>query len=236
MRNKFLRIALLAPLAASPLVLGPMASARPAAAPAAGTCKASESAYTPKANKWSVFGEGFPANTSVAVKGDNGYSDPSYQVTDDGRVRIVELTAGHYTVGGVACTGGADPVKDGSGTGTGTGTDTGKDAKAQYDAGFRKGFQTIKDSCGAQQPRTLNQVDPNWQEGYDKGAALAAKRFCGGTTGGKKGMSQYDKGYKFGYDRAKATCESTPPKNVPSGAEWLRGYHVGAAKASARFC
>ncbi|MEV6576801.1 hypothetical protein AB0M92_01390 [Streptomyces sp. NPDC051582] len=234
MRNKFVRIALLAPLVASPLILGPMASARPAAAaPAAGTCKASESAYTPKANKWSVFGDGFPANTTVAVKGDNGYSDPSYQVTGDGKVRIVELTAGHYTVGGVACTGGADPAKDG----TGTGTDTGKDPKAQYDAGFQKGFQAIKNNCTAVMPKTLTQVDPNYQKGYDNGAALAAKTFCGGQTGGKKGMSQYDRGYKLGFDRTKATCRTTPPQSaVPPGPEWLRGYHAGAAKAAARFC
>ncbi|MGW2990463.1 hypothetical protein ACWDA9_01600, partial [Streptomyces sp. NPDC001193] len=61
MMIKRVRIGVLAVLAASPLVLGPTVLAHSAAAaPAAGTCKASESAYSPKADKWSVSGEGFP--------------------------------------------------------------------------------------------------------------------------------------------------------------------------------
>ncbi|MFD8859807.1 hypothetical protein [Streptomyces vinaceus] len=211
MRKTLVRISVLAPLVASPLVLGPLAAALPAAAaPAAGTCTVSESKYTPKANKWSVSGDGFPANTTVAVKGDNGYSNPSYAVTADGKVRILELTAGHYTVGGVACTGGAAPEKDASGT------DPGKDPKAQYDMGFQKGFQAIRNSCTATQPKTLTEIDPNYQKGYDNGAALAAKRFCGGTTDGQKGNSQYDRGYKRGYDSTKATARPLRPR-PPSG-------------------
>ncbi|MFE2478351.1 hypothetical protein [Streptomyces sp. NPDC059389] len=228
------RIGVLAVLAASPLVLGPTVLAHSAAAaPAAGTCKASESAYSPKADKWAVFGEGFPADTKVAVKGDNGYSDPAYQVTGDGKVRIVELAAGHYTVGGVACTGGAAPVKDG----TGTDTDTGADAKAQYDKGFQKGFQAIRGSCSAKPPQTLGEVDPNWQKGYDNGAALATKAFCGDKTDGQTGTSEHDKGYKLGYESTKATCKTTPPATaVAPDPEWIRGYGEGAAKALAEFC
>ncbi|MFF0214129.1 hypothetical protein [Streptomyces vinaceus] len=232
MRKTLVRISVLAPLVASPLVLGPLAAALPAAAaPAAGTCTVSESKYTPKANKWSVSGDGFPANTTVAVKGDNGYSNPSYAVTADGKVRIVELTAGHYTVGGVACTGGAAPEKDASGT------DPGKDPKAQYDMGFQKGFQAIRNSCTATQPKTLTEIDPNYQKGYDNGAALAAKRFCGGKTDGQKGNSQYDRGYRRGYDSTKATCKAAPPQTaVRPDPQWLRGYAKGAAKALTEFC
>ncbi|WP_327133392.1 hypothetical protein OG311_23955 [Streptomyces sp. NBC_01343] len=231
MRNKSLRIAVLIPLAASPLVLGPTVLAHPAAAaPAAGTCNVTNG-YAPPPNTWAINGSGFTGDT-VAVKGDNGYSNPAAKVTN-GSVREGGVPQGHYTVGGVTCTGGKDPVD----AGTGTGTDTGADAKAQYDKGFQKGFQTIRGSCSAKPPQTLGEVDPNWQKGYDNGAALAAKSFCGDKTDGQTGTSEYDKGHKLGYDTTKATCQTAPPKTaVAPDPEWIRGYNEGAAKASAEFC
>ncbi|MFD0354989.1 hypothetical protein ACFVHW_14820 [Streptomyces sp. NPDC127110] len=171
MRNKLLRIAALTPLAASPLLLGPAVAAHAVSAAPAASCDV-RPGYDPKPYNWAINGSGFPG-TTVAVTGDNGYSNSSVTVTN-GAVRLSGLTAGHYTVGGVACTGGAAPE------GTGTGTDQGADAKAQYDKGFRKGFQAIRADCAAKPPKTLGDVDPNWQKGYDAGAALAAKTFCGG--------------------------------------------------------
>ncbi|MFI6149911.1 hypothetical protein [Streptomyces sp. NPDC051109] len=61
------------------------------------------------------------------------------------------------------------------------GTDS---TNTEYDKGFKSGFQAIKDNCAAKQPNGLGQTDPNWQSGYDNGAALAAKTFCGDKTGG----------------------------------------------------
>ncbi|WP_405978831.1 hypothetical protein [Streptomyces sp. NBC_00158] len=229
MRNKFLRIAVLTPLAVSPLVLGPtvMAHAAPAA-PTAGTCEVIKG-YGKPPNEWAVQGKGFTEDV-VSVKGDNGYSNPDYKPTK-GSVAIGSVPAGHYTVGGVTCTGGTDPVK----TGTDTGTDA--DAKAQYDKGFQKGFQAIRAQCGAKPPQNLAQVDPNWQKGYDAGAALAAKTFCGGTQDGQTGTTEYDKGYQRGYDSTKTTCKTAPPQTaVQPDPEWLRGYGEGAAKALAEFC
>ncbi|MFD8980163.1 hypothetical protein [Streptomyces sp. NPDC059564] len=229
MMKKFVRIAVLAPLAASPLVLGPTALAHPAAAPAAGTCSVVQG-YAPPPNNWAINGTGFTGDT-VPVTSDNGATIPAAKVTA-GSVRVSGLSAGHYTVGGVACTGGQDPA-----TGTGTGTDTGADAKVQYDKGFQKAFQAIRASCTATQPKTLGEVDPNWQKGYDAGAALAAKTFCGGKTDGQTGTSEYDKGHKLGYDTTKATCQTAPPKTaVAPDPEWTRGYNEGAAKAAAEFC
>ncbi|MFK0043147.1 hypothetical protein ACIQU4_03420 [Streptomyces sp. NPDC090741] len=202
MMNRLVRIAVLAPLAASPLVLGPTVP-RP----------------TPRRR-----------HDTLAVTSDNGSSVPAAKVTA-GSVRVSALAPGHYTVGGVACTGGAEPAKDG------TGTDTGADAKAQYDKGFQKGFQAIRASCTAEPPKTLGQVDPNWQKGYDSGAALAAKTFCGGKQDGQTGTSEYDKGHKLGYDTTKATCQTAPPKTaVAPDPEWTRGYNEGATKAAAEFC
>ncbi|MGW8784114.1 hypothetical protein ACWGNM_39465 [Streptomyces sp. NPDC055796] len=229
MMIKRVRIGVLAALAASPLVLGPTVLAHPAAAaPAAGTCSV-VSGYAPPPNNLALNGSGFTGD-KVAVTGDNGYSDANVTVTN-GSVRIGSLPPGHYTVAGVACTGGKDPVKDG------TGTDTGADAKVQYDKGYQKGFQTIRGNCSAKPPQTLGEVDPNWQKGYDNGAALAAKTFCGDKTDGQTGTSEHDKGYKLGYESTKATCKTTPPATaVAPDPEWTRGYGEGAAKALDEFC
>ncbi|MFJ3878648.1 hypothetical protein ACIPW5_14430 [Streptomyces sp. NPDC090077] len=170
MTNGLALTTVLAPLAAVPLLLGPALPAHPApAAPAAASCKVVQG-YS--ATTWAIEGSGFPGDTA-AVTGDNGYDNPAAKVTA-GSVRLSGLPAGHYTVGGVACTGGTAPAQDGTGTGTGA------DAKARYDSGFRKGFQSIRADCSAKQPNTLGQVDPVWQKGYDAGAALAATTFCGG--------------------------------------------------------
>ncbi|MFF4097930.1 hypothetical protein [Streptomyces sp. NPDC001903] len=231
MMIKRVRIGVLAALAASPLVLGPTVLAHPAAAaPAAGTCSVTKG-YAPPPNNWAINGSGF-TGTSVEVKGDSGYSNPSAKVTG-GSVREGSVPQGHYTVGGVACTGGEDPAKEG----TGTGTDTGANAKAEYDKGYQKGFQTIRGNCSAKPPQTLGEVDPNWQKGYDNGAALAAKSFCGDKTDGQTGTSEHDKGYKLGYESTKATCKTTPPATaVAPDPEWTRGYGEGAAKALDEFC
>ncbi|MFD9355496.1 hypothetical protein [Streptomyces sp. NPDC060031] len=229
MMNKLVRIAVLAPLAASPLVLGPTVLAHPAAAaPAAGTCKVLQG-YDPPPNNWAINGTGFAGADSVPVAGDNGYAG-STKVTADS-VRVSGLAPGHYTVAGIACTGGSDPVKKDPGT------DAGADAKVQYDKGFQKGFQAVRASCSADPPKTLGEVDPNWQKGYDAGAALAAKTFCGGKADGQAGTSEYDKGHKLGYDSTKATCNTAPPKTTAApDPGWLLGYTEGAAKAAAEFC
>lgn len=65
----------------------------------------------------------------------------------------------------------------------------------------------------------------------------SAKTFCGGKTEGQSGTSEHDKGYKLGYESAKATCKTTPPQTaVQPDPEWLNGYNEGAAKAVAEFC
>lgn len=50
----------------------------------------------------------------------------------------------------------------------------------QYEKGFKKGFQAVKADCGAKPPNDLRELDPDYQKGYEAGAALAAKTFCGG--------------------------------------------------------
>ncbi|MFI6145135.1 hypothetical protein [Streptomyces sp. NPDC051109] len=225
MRSKLVRISVLVPLAASPLVLGPTLLAHPAAA-ASPACQVVQG-YAPPSNNWAINGTGFTGDT-VQVTGDNGYTG-STKVTG-GSIRVPGLLAGHYTVAGTECTGGGAPA-------TKDGTDTGTDAKAEYDKGFQKGFQTIRGNCSAKPPQALNEVDPNWQKGYDNGAALAAKSFCGDKTDGQAGTSEYDKGHKTGYDKTKATCQTEPPKTaVAPDPEWIRGYTDGAAKAAAEFC
>ncbi|MFE2547847.1 hypothetical protein ACFXGI_04735 [Streptomyces sp. NPDC059355] len=65
---------------------------------------------------------------------------------------------------------------------TGSGFYAGKTVTVKGDNGYRTGFEGVKANCSAKQPNTLGEVDPNWQKGYDNGAALAAKTFCGGGT------------------------------------------------------
>ncbi|MFD9378748.1 hypothetical protein ACFWBH_24965 [Streptomyces sp. NPDC059999] len=230
--NKRIRIAVLAPLAASPLLLGPAVlghAAAPTLAPA-GSCVVSADAYRAESLQ-KVTGNGFPANTTVEVKGDNGYLDATYKVPTGGSFQLSNVPAGHYTVAGVSCSGGTDPAKKGD-TDTGTGTDS---AKTEYDKGFRTGFQTIKDSCNATQPKTLT-TDPNWQTGYDNGTALAAKTFCGGKTDGGAKQTQYQQGHDLGYSTVQKTCKTEPPRTAAADPEWLRGYNAGAEEAAVKFC
>ncbi|MEU3860920.1 hypothetical protein AB0F03_26700 [Streptomyces sp. NPDC028722] len=54
------------------------------------------------------------------------------------------------------------------------------DAKAQYRQGFKDGFADLKKDCkkNQQQFAVPQKVDPNWQKGYDAGAAAASRQFC----------------------------------------------------------
>lgn len=61
-----------------------------------------------------------------------------------------------------------------------SGATAGTDPDAQYDKGFRKGFQAVRADCGAEPPRDLPYLGPDYRKGYEDGAALAAKTFCGG--------------------------------------------------------
>ncbi|MCX5379344.1 hypothetical protein [Streptomyces sp. NBC_00091] len=229
------RLSALAPLLVSSLVMGPAAFAQTPDAPArapAGTCTVAPDAYSKPPTAVKITGKGFTGKETVAIKGDNGYSNPQFNVPAGGNFQINGLPAGTYTVDGVACAGGT-PAKPQDQQQPDT------NAKAEYDKGYRQGFQAIKANCEAKPPKTALPPDQNWTDGYNAGAALAAKTFCGGqNTGQDPGkLSQHDQGYKKGYDTVQQTCDTKPPKTaVAPDPEWLQGYTEGAAAAAAKFC
>ncbi|MFI1148856.1 hypothetical protein [Streptomyces sp. NPDC020817] len=201
MRNKLLRIAVLIPLAASPLVLGPTVPAHPAAAaPAAGTCHVTNGCAPPP-NTWAINGSGFTGDT-VAVKGDNGCSKPAAKVTN-GSVREGAVPQGHYTyakgfqkgfqtIRG-SCSakppqtlGEVDPNwQKGCDNGAalaaksfcGDKTD-GQTGTPEYDKGHKLGYDTTKATCQTAPPETAVAPDPEWIRGYNEGAAKASGEFC----------------------------------------------------------
>ncbi|MET8630640.1 hypothetical protein ABZW30_44290 [Kitasatospora sp. NPDC004669] len=119
-----------------------------------------------------VSGTGFTGGSLVAAFSDAGIQAGSANVAKDGTFTIPVGTDSHWTVqspeGKVDC-----------GTAPATGTTGGqKNANDQYKRGFRDGFKAIKQDCKSKPPQGLTAVDPNYQKGFDAGAALAAKTFC----------------------------------------------------------
>ncbi|MFJ3880738.1 hypothetical protein ACIPW5_25170 [Streptomyces sp. NPDC090077] len=233
--RKSTRLSVLAPLLVSSLAIGPAAFAQAPAADArvpAGTCKLQAGGYN-NPSSLKLTGNGFPENTTVEIKSDGGYAN-SYKVPTGGNFQLNGLPYGTYTVAGTSCSGGG-PAKQGDQQQPNTDA-----AKTEYDKGYRSGFQAVKDNCQAKPPQTAVPPDQNWTDGYNAGAALAAKTFCGGgqNTGTKdKKQEQHDAGYKKGYDTVQQTCNTSPPKTaVAPDPDWLQGYTEGAAAAAAKFC
>lgn len=88
-------------------------------------------------------------------------------------MRVGKLPPGTYTVDGVPCDGGGASEPDGQ-------QKPDANARAEYDKGFQAGFRAVKADCQAKPPQTALPPDQNWTDGYNAGAALAAKTFCGG--------------------------------------------------------
>ncbi|RSS81853.1 hypothetical protein [Streptomyces sp. WAC06614] len=54
-----------------------------------------------------------------------------------------------------------------------------KQSEDQYRAGYRYGFADLRRDCQKEPPRPrATAPDPDWQKGYDAGAADAADKFC----------------------------------------------------------
>lgn len=177
------RLAILAPLVVSSLVLGPAVAAHaatgqaqsPGAVPAKARCLLTQDMANSKPDdpKFTLVASGLKSD-GVSFSGGNG---GGFSKVTNGAISFSNLGPGSYTI-----TGDKDgTVKCGKTPGAKTDTGEKKDAKKQYKKGFSDGFATIKKNCEGKLPQGLTAVDPNYEKGFNDGAALAAKTFCSKT-------------------------------------------------------
>ncbi|MFF1493806.1 hypothetical protein [Streptomyces sp. NPDC058304] len=163
-----IRLAVLAPVLVSSLALGsaPLlaASAQAAAVPSL-TCSVKQ---TPNAaGKYDVTATGAQPGTTVTFRG--GTATNKFTATthadDDGKA----TTSGFIPVGKV--TAATEDEKVSCGT---VKEAEQQDAQAQYSKGFRKGLAETQEGCKKKpQNQNLAQLDPNYEKGYNAGAAAA---------------------------------------------------------------
>ncbi|MEE1671586.1 hypothetical protein RCR19_39885 [Streptomyces sp. WAC07094] len=163
------RFRLLAPLALSSLALGSvplMAGSAQAVAPAA-TCHVTQSANSPSFN---VIGQGLTPGAKVRIRQAN--LTVGMVAGADGRL------AGTLRVGS---TGGAVTMQEEGGPRLTCGTvkqAEEKQTRDQYAKGYQDGFKLAKATCKAQAPQGVTAVDPNYERGFNAGAAAAIAKYC----------------------------------------------------------
>ncbi|WP_181796459.1 hypothetical protein [Streptomyces sp. WELS2] len=170
MNARRVRLAVLAPMAVSSLVLGTVTFSTTTAAAASPTCSVRN---TGNPDNLLVSGNGFRPNKAVAVESANG-SEGSVKADATGRFSLT-VTDASGTVSAQQIGG---PV-----VGCGTAEEgEQKNAKDQYNQGFKQGFAAVKENCDAQQQQQQNQgltrVDENFQRGFKDGAKQATEEFC----------------------------------------------------------
>ncbi|WP_328621123.1 hypothetical protein [Streptomyces sp. NBC_00354] len=163
-----IRLAVLASVVVSSLALGsaPLlaASAQAAAVPSL-TCSVKK---TPNAaGKYDVTASGGQPGTTMTFLGGTATNQFSAEVTvNDGGTAT---TSGFIPVGKVTASNQDEKVSCGT-----VKEAEQQDAQAQYRAGFRKGLADTKEDCKKKpQNQNLTQLDPNFEKGYNAGAAAA---------------------------------------------------------------
>ncbi|POX54844.1 hypothetical protein C3488_00060 [Streptomyces sp. Ru72] len=53
-----------------------------------------------------------------------------------------------------------------------------KQTQEQYAKGYKDGFNLAKSTCKAQAPQGVTAVDPNYEKGFNAGAAAAIAKYC----------------------------------------------------------
>ncbi|MEU9286858.1 hypothetical protein AB0D57_19625 [Streptomyces sp. NPDC048275] len=165
--NGYRRLAVLAPLTVSSLVLGSLtflaAPAHTAPAPSCGLSKSQT------AGEATVNGKDFKPNKSVAFESAAG-TEGTTKADASGKftftVKEAEGTVTAQQIGGpeVKCGTIAETEK--------------KNAEEEFRRGFRDGLRETRETCKKEKPKTADALDPNYERGYDKGAARALERFC----------------------------------------------------------
>ncbi|MFF9088184.1 hypothetical protein ACF1BE_17495 [Streptomyces sp. NPDC014991] len=166
MNGRRVRLAVLAPLAVSSLALGSMTFSASTAVAATPSCSV---ARATAANTVQVSGKDFKANRTVVVASSDG-ADGSAKADASGNFSLTitgaEGAVSAQQVGGTEaqCGSVAEQEK--------------KNAQDQFSQGYRQGFADMRKDCKKNMPQQDVAPDPNWEAGFDKGAAAAAKQFC----------------------------------------------------------
>ncbi|MET8641940.1 hypothetical protein [Streptomyces sp. NPDC004675] len=168
MNGRF-RLAALAPLALSSLALGSVpfvAGSAHAAAPTA-TCHVTQSANSPSFN---IIGQGLTPGAKVRIR--QAGTSIGMVAGADGNL------AGSIEVGSA---GGPVTMQEEGGPRLACGTvkqAEEKQTRDQYAKGYQDGFKLAKATCKAQAPQGVIAVDPNYEKGFNAGAAAAIAKYC----------------------------------------------------------
>lgn len=170
--NRRIRLAVLAPLAVSTLAFGSaslLGGSAQAAAPSL-SCSVKQSAT---AGKYDVTLTGGQPGVEVTFTG--GTSNHRFTSTTQANDSGVASTSGFIPVGAVKAEQGGQKITCGT-----VKEAQQQDARAQYSAGFKKGFAETKANCKAPAPQNnLTQLDPNFEKGFNAGAKAALEsKFC----------------------------------------------------------
>ncbi|MCX4696389.1 hypothetical protein [Streptomyces sp. NBC_01408] len=103
----------------------------------------------------------------VRLEGPNGASHV-FTVRTNGVFGMGNLPAGSYTVV-PSGSGEKAPCVDAKAAAQ-------KNSREQFANGYRAGFTDLRKDCQKQPPQGT--VDPNFEKGFNAGAAAAEKRFC----------------------------------------------------------
>lgn len=166
MNGRRVRLAVLAPLAVSSLALGSVTFSAASAAAATPSCSV---ARATDPNAVQISGQDFKPNKTIVVASSDG-ADGSVKADASGsfslKITGAEGAVSAQQVGGpeAKCGSVAEQEKQG--------------AQKQYAEGWNAGYAAKKKDCKAQPPQGAVPLDENWKEGFNAGAAEAAKKFC----------------------------------------------------------
>ncbi|MFE3526941.1 hypothetical protein ACFXOD_36265 [Streptomyces sp. NPDC059161] len=161
-----MRLVVVGPLAVSSLALGALAlPVGPAhAATPSMTCSLSDSTAIP--GGFDVLVKGAKPGVEVQVKEAHGGASGAADANG-------EFKSGFGPRGPATATQGKTTISCGT-----VSQANQHDAQAQYSKGFRQGLADTKADCKKQPPQGLTAVDPNFEKGYNAGAAAGLAKFC----------------------------------------------------------
>ncbi|GAA3811182.1 hypothetical protein [Streptomyces chiangmaiensis] len=165
--NGRIRLGALAPLMVSSLALGSVpftAGSAQAVVPTA-TCSVTKRT----SDMANIAGQGFTPGSTVRVL-IGGISSGSFTIGATGTI-AVGIT-GKVGVVSLQEEGGAKVI-----CGTIQQAEQ-KESQDQYKKGFLDGFNAAKATCKAQAPQGVTAVDPNYEKGFNAGAAAAIAKYC----------------------------------------------------------
>lgn len=163
------RLTALAPLAVSSLALGSVlftGGSAQAVAPSA-SCHVTQDANAPT---FSVIGQGFTPGANVKIQ--QGTAALTMRAGADGGFQgtlTVEAKGGPVTMqeeGGPKLSCGT--VQQGEQ----------QEAQSQYQKGYLDGFTAAKATCKAEPKQGVTALDPNYEKGFNAGAAAAIAKYC----------------------------------------------------------